>query len=170
MIQRKQTLFLFIAGILMLVTYFAPLARFIGETNSVALYVYKVVGLVPGLETGLSPYFVIPLMSIVSVVVVLSFVTIFMFKNRMRQLLMVRFMLLLVLVYFGLYFFYYLNTLEKLTGGYPTYDYGINIPGSAMQIPLIVFVIPLVTAIMLFMASRGIINDEKLVRSADRLR
>jgi hypothetical protein len=170
MIQRKQTVYLFIAGILMLLTFFAPLARFIGETNSVALYIYKVVGLVPDIDTGLSPYFVIPLMTTVSLIVLLSFVAIFLYKKRMRQLLIVRFMLLLVMTYFGLYFFYYLNTLENLTGGFPTYDYGVNIPGSGIQIPMLVFVIPLLTAIMLFLASRGIIKDEKLVRSADRLR
>lgn len=154
----------------MLLTFFAPLARFIGESNSVALYIYKVVGLVPGVETGLSPYFVIPLMAIVSVIVILSFVTIFMYKKRMRQLLMVRFMLLLVMTYFGLYFFYYIDTLQNLTGGYAAYDYGIDIPNTGFQIPMLVFVIPLLAAIMLFLASRGILNDEKLVRSADRLR
>ncbi len=154
----------------MMVTFFVPIARFIGESNSLVLYIYKIAGLVPGIETGLSPYFVIPLMSIVSIIVVLSFVTIFLYKNRGRQLLFVRFMLLLVMVYFGLYFFYYLNTLQNLTGAYATYDYGIDIPGSNMQVPLVVFIIPLVTAIMLFLASRGIIHDEKLVRSADRLR
>lgn len=154
----------------MLLTFFAPLARFIGESNSVALYIYKVVGLVPDIDTGLSPYFVIPLMATVSLIVLLSFVTIFLYKKRMRQLLIVRFMLLLVMTYFGLYFFYYLNTLQNLTGGFPTYDYGVNIPGSGIQIPMLIFVIPLLTAIMLFLASRGIIKDEKLVRSADRLR
>lgn len=63
-----------------------------------------------------------------------------------------------------------MDILEQMSGGYASYEYGINIPGSGIQIPTVVFVIPLVTALMLFMASRGIISDEKLVNSMDRLR
>lgn len=170
MIQRKQTVYLLVASVLMLLTFFAPIARFIGASNSLVLYIYKVEGLVPGVETGLSPYFIIPLLSISSLVVIISLLTIFLYKNRNRQLLLVRFMLLLVMAFFGLYFFYYMDILQNLSGGLASYDYGITIPGSAIEIPTIVFVIPLVTAVMLFLASRGIINDEKLVRSVDRLR
>lgn len=154
----------------MMVTFFVPLASFIGESNSLVLYIYQVVSMVPGVETGLSPYFILPLMTIVSLIVLFSFVTIFLFKKRRSQLLLVRFMLLLVLVFFGLYFFHYMDVLEQLSGGYASYDYGINIPGSAIQIPTVVFIIPLATALLLFMASRGILSDEKLINSMDRLR
>lgn len=170
MIQRKQTVYLFFAAVIMLVTFFVPLATFIGEQNSLKLYLYKVEGLVPGIETGLSPYFILPLLTSVGLIVILSFLTIFLYKNRRVQLILVRFMLLLVLVYFSLYFFYYIDVLENLSGGLASYDYGISIPGSLIQIPVVVFVLPLVTSILLFMASRGIINDERLIKSADRLR
>lgn len=170
MIQRKQSLFLLLAGLFMLITYFVPLATFIGESNSLILYIYQVKTLVPGMETGLSPYFILPLLTIVSLIILFSFVTIFLYKKRKSQLLLVRFMLLLVLTYFGLYFFHYMDVLEQISGGFATYDYGINIPGSAIQIPIVVFVLPLFTALLLFMASRGIISDEKLINSADRLR
>lgn len=79
-------------------------------------------------------------------------------------------MLLLLLIYIGLYFFYYIDILENQTGGFANYEYSISIPGIALQIPTIVFLIPLVSALLLFMAARGIRNDEKLVRSTDRLR
>ncbi len=170
MIQRKQSIFLLLAGMLMMVTFFVPLASFIGESNSYVLYIYQVVSMVPGMETGLSPYFILPLLTIVSLLVLFSFVTIFLYKKRRSQLLLVRFMLLLVLVYFGLYFFHYMDVLENMSGGYASYEYGISIPGSLIQIPTVVFIIPLVTALLLFMASRGILNDEKLVNSMDRLR
>lgn len=154
----------------MLVTFFVPLATFIGESNSLVLYLYKVEGLVPGIETGLSPYFILPLMTIVALIIIFSVVTIFLYKKRRGQLILVRFMLLLDLTYFGLYFFHYIDTLEQLTGGLASYSYGIDIPGSGIQIPTVVFVIPLVTALLLFMAANGIRSDEKLIRSADRLR
>ncbi len=79
-------------------------------------------------------------------------------------------MLLLLLFYIGIYFFYYLDILEEQSGSLASYEYGVEIPGIGMQIPTVIFIIPLVSAALLFMASRGIISDEKLIRSADRLR
>ncbi len=170
MIQRKQTIYLFLSGALILISFFVPLATYIGETNSLVLYIYKVVSLVPGSETGVSPYFILPLLTIVSLIAIFSFVTIFLYNRRKNQLLFVRFMLLLVLVYIGLFFFHYNEIMEQLTGGIAIYEYGITIPGLEMQIPTIVFLLPLATAMFLFMAARGISHDEKLVRSTERLR
>ncbi len=170
MIQRKQSIYLFLAGVILLITYFVPLANFIGESNSLVLYIYQVISLVPGTETGLSPYFVLPLLTSISLVIIISFITIFLYKKRKSQLLLVRFMLLLILVYIGLYFFHYMDVLENLSGGYASYEFGLVIPGIDIQIPTIIFIIPLVTAMLLFMAARGIVSDEKLIRSTDRLR
>ena len=170
MIQRKQTIYLFISAALMFVTFFFPIATFIGEDNSLIMTIFGVKSLVPGFESPVGLYFTLPLMTIVTTIVLLAFIAIFMFKKRRIQLLMVRFMLLLILSYFGLYFFYYVDTLEILSGGFASYEYGISIPGSGIQIPTMVFIIPLVSAVFLFLASRGIIHDEKLVRSTERLR
>ena len=168
--QRKQTIYLFLASAILLVTYFVPLATFIGESNSLVLYIYQVVSLVPESGTGLSPYFILPLLTTVSLIILISFISIFLFKNRKSQLLFVRFTLLLVLIYIGLYFFHYLDKLEQISGGLASYEFGINIPGIGMQIPTVIFILPLVSAMLLMMASRGIISDEKLIQSADRLR
>ncbi len=170
MIQRKQSIYLFIAGALLTLTYFVPLSTFIGETNSLVLYVYKIVSLVPGSASPFGPYFVLPLLTVVTLIVMLSILTIFLFKNRRLQLILVRFMFLLLLIYIGIYFFYYVDVLENQSGGYATYDYGILIPETTFSIPTVIFLIPLVSAMLLFMASRGIINDEKLIQSTDRLR
>ncbi|MFK5854649.1 MAG: DUF4293 domain-containing protein [Bacteroidota bacterium] len=170
MIQRKQSAFLFLASVILSITFFFPLATFIGEADSLVLYVYKVISLVPDSVVPLSPYFVLPLFSLVSLVVVLSFITIFLFKNRKRQLILVRFMLLLLLVYIGVFFFFYVDILSNISGGIANYPNGITIPSTDMEIPTIVFIVPLASAILLFMASSGIISDEKLIRSADRLR
>ncbi len=170
MIQRKQSIYLFLAGAILIITYFVPLASFIGESNSLVLYIYQVISLVPGAETGLSPYFVLPLLTSVSMIIILSFLTIFLYKKRKSQLLLVRFMMLLILVYIGLYFFHYMDILETLSGGIASYEYGLVIPGVNFAIPTVIFIVPLVTAMLLFMASKGIISDEKLIRSTERLR
>jgi len=170
MIQRKQSVYLFLAATILSVAYFFPLSAFIGESDSLVLYVYRVISLVPDSQVPLSPYFILPLFTIVSLVVIMSLVTIFLFKNRRIQLILVRFMLLLLLVFIGVYFFYYVDVLSTLSGGIASYPNGIVIPSTEIQIPTIVFLIPLASAVLLFMASRGIISDEKLVRSTDRLR
>ncbi len=170
MIQRKQSVYLFLAAAILSVTYFFPLSAFIGEADSLVLYVYRVISLVPDSQVPLSPYFILPLFTLVSLVITMSFVTIFLFKNRRVQLILVRFMLLLLLVYIGVYFFYYVDILSSLSGGIASYPNGLLLPSSEIQIPTIVFIVPLVSAVLLFMASRGIISDEKLIRSADRLR
>lgn len=170
MIQRKQSIYLFLAGALMTITYFVPLSCFIGEQDSLVLYIYKVVSLVPDSGPPFGPYFVLPLFTSISLIVTVSIVTIFLFKKRRVQLILVRFMLLLLLLYIGAYFFYYVDVLEIQSGGYATYQYALAIPGTGIQVPTVIFLIPLVSAALLFMASRGIINDEKLVRSIDRLR
>jgi len=170
MIQRQQSVYLFLAAILLAITYFVPLGTFIGEKNSLVLYIYKLVSLVPGLSVPFGPYFVLPLMALLSTIVAVMLITIFIFKNRRVQLLLVRLLLLLLLFYIGLYFFYYLDVLEAASGGLAQYEYGITIPETNIIIPTVIFVFPVISAFLLFMASRGIIKDEKLVRSADRLR
>lgn len=170
MIQRKQSIYLFLAGALLTITYFVPLSSFIGETDSLVLYIYKVVSLVPDSGSPFGPYFVLPLLATITLIVLLSIVTIFLYKSRKVQLTLVRFMLLLLLLFIGEYFFYYIDALESKSGGFAIYEYGLTIPGMEMQIPTIVFLIPLASAMFLFMAARGIVSDEKLIRSTDRLR
>lgn len=170
MIQRKQSIYLFIAGALLSITYFAPLSTFIGEKDSLILYIYKVVSLVPDSGSPFGAYFVLPLLASVTLIVMLSIVTIFLYKNRKLQLIIVRFMHLFLLLYVGVYFFYYVDVLENQSGGYATYEYAVSIPGTGIQIPTVIFLVPVVSAMLLFMASRGIVSDEKLIRSTDRLR
>lgn len=170
MIQRKQSVYLFLAAALLSITYFVPLSTFIGEKDSLVLYLYHVESLVPGFSSPFSSFFILPLIIPVTLIVIISIVTIFLYKNRKVQLILVRFMLLLLLIYLGVYFFYYIDVLENQSGGYPSYQYSVPILETGMQIPTVIFIIPLVSAMLLFMAVRGITNDEKLVRSTDRLR
>jgi glucan phosphoethanolaminetransferase (alkaline phosphatase superfamily) len=147
-----------------------PLSSFIGEKDSLVLYLYQVKTLVPGFSSPFTPFFILPLLISVTLIVIISIVTIFLYKKRKLQLILVRFMLLLLLIYLGVYFFYYIDILENQSGGYASYQYSVPILETGMEIPTVIFIIPLVSAMLLFMAARGITNDEKLVRSTDRLR
>lgn len=156
MIQRKQSVFLFLAIVFLSGLAFLPLATFLGDKNSLVLYVYQLVSMVPDFPPPFESIFLLPLLSLVVIPGFLIFVTIFMFKNRKRQMMMIRLSIFLLVVEIGLFFLYYVNSLEEATGGLITPELGI-------------YLIP-VALLFLFLALRGVIADERLIRSSERLR
>lgn len=83
----------------------------------------------------------------------ISLFSIFRFKNRKQQLMSGRFNIIINFVFFGLLMYMYFNT--------------FNGDGASMGLGTF---LPLVAVILITMANRGILKDEMLVRSADRLR
>jgi predicted cation transporter len=156
MIQRKQTVFLLLAAIALGLLFYFPLATFIGDKDSLVLYVYKLVSLVPDNAPDVPAYFLMPLLSLNVLMILLSVVIIFMFKNRMRQLNFVRINLILLMIMIAVFFFYDVSVLEEASGGVVEYEVG-------SYFPLIAF-------IFFILAYKGIMSDERLIRSADRLR
>lgn len=156
MIQRKQSLFLFFAVLSLAGLAILPLASFFGDQDSLIMYVYQIVSLVPDSNPDFGSLFLLPLLAVVLITVFGSFSAIFMFKNRKRQLMVVRLMIFLLIVAVGLFFLYYANALEQASGGLIVPELGV-------------YLIP-VALILLFLAMRGIIADEKLIRSSERLR
>ena len=156
MIQRKQTVFLLLSAIALGLLFYFPLATFIGDKDSLILYVYKIVSLVPDHAPDVPTYFLMPLLSLNILMILLSVVTVFMFKNRLRQLNFVRINLILLLIMIAVFFFYDVNVLEEVSGGVVQYETGAYFP--------------LIAFIFFILAYRGIMSDERLIRSADRLR
>jgi hypothetical protein len=156
MIQRKQTVFLLLAAIALGLLFYFPLATFIGDKDSLVLYVYNPVSLVPDHVADVPAYFLMPLLSLNILMILLSVVTIFMFKNRLRQLNFVRINLILLLIMIAVFFFYDVNVLEEVSGGVVQYETGAYFP--------------LIAFIFFILAYKGIMSDERLIRSADRLR
>ncbi len=157
MIQRKQSIFLFLSAVFLSLDLFFPLASFIGDKDSIVLYVYKIVSLVPDSTMPYNSNFILPLLILVLLSIIIILGTIFIYKNRKAQMKMVKLALLFVVIFIGIFFLYYVNALEQYTDGVAQYNY---IGSSA----------PLLALVFLVLAYRGILQDEKLVRSADRLR
>jgi peptidoglycan/LPS O-acetylase OafA/YrhL len=134
------------------------LASFIGGTNDqLVYYVYKVQSEIPGSTPEVPPYFIYPILALTGLSAVLSFLAIFTFKNRRMQMKLVRGSVVLILIMIAVFFFYAAPLLEKASGvPYAEYEIGAYMP--------------LVAFIFLILAYRGIQADEKLIRSADRLR
>lgn len=155
MIQRIQSLFLLFTVILLAILISNPFATFIVEPQ-LAKYSLSVFGLskVDGssIEKVQSLWF---LLGFMVVVLLISFVAIFLYRKRILQIRLCIF------------------TIVMLVGGqgvmyYVVYAFGKNLNSSPHY--NIVFIFPLVAAILNFLALRAIARDEALIRSLDRLR
>ena len=105
---------------------------------------------------GSKPLFrVIPLICLVTVIMITSIATILLYKRRMLQIKLCIAIIVLSLGLEGL-IYYYINVSAHQLGSRTSYG--------------ILFVFPIVSAILTYLSIRGIAKDEALVRSADRLR
>jgi uncharacterized membrane protein len=146
MIQRKQTLFLLIAFILTVICMCCQVGTLVGDMSSVKLFNLWVVD-----EAGRHSFASWPLLALLILSALLSLATIFMYKKRKQQALMcVLYMLLLLSWYIVL------AVLPQSLGG-----------SLVLEWPA---VLPAFSIILGFMARKGILADEKLVRSLDRIR
>ena len=158
MIQRIQTLFLAAATILIVVLVLLPIGKI--YTND-AMYYYSAFTIkdVEGKMVLSSAY--IGILLIVSALI--SFIAIFMYKNRIRQIRWTTAAMYVYIITIVLMTFIFPEWVLKkaLGGGKPQLEY-------ANQWLLIALMLG--TALLLFFAKRFIIKDEKKVREADRLR
>jgi len=157
MIQRKQTLFLLFAALSLIALFLFPLASFIGDTDSLVLYIYQLQSLVPDQIPAFPSILVLVLAFMVFLMLLISVVSIFMYKNRKMQIFLVKTGIIISLLLIAAFFFYYVNELETITGA-PAANYEVGT--YLLLIPFVFFILAL----------RGIVSDEKLIRSADRLR
>lgn len=155
MIQRIQTLFLFLVFAISVAAFFFPIASFWGQFYSVKLTVLGVQEFTPYDVAWPDTIFLTAMLGLIGF---LAFMTIFLYKRRMLQVRLIRFNLLLNVGYVALIFFYYVPELEAITD--ITADY-ISEPGIYLSLASVLFLV---------LANRFINKDEKLVRSADRLR
>lgn len=158
MLQRVQTLFLFIAFAASVCLFFFPLAGIYSTTVAYKFYVYELRNMVPDEESAFSFMTVLPLFLLNILAGILSLICIFLYKNRVRQMKLVRLAIFLDVILIALIFFIYGQIVERTLGVSPNY---LDEIGVYFLLIMLVF---------LLLANRFIIKDERLVRSADRLR
>ncbi|MDR0969349.1 MAG: DUF4293 domain-containing protein [Lentimicrobiaceae bacterium] len=156
MIQRIQTVFLFLAAVCCALLFFFPFAEFEGVTSFIRFSALGITNLTPS-ENPISFPSTWLLLAIIIVSVVLPIATIFLYKKPAIQLHAIRFTFLLVTILLALVFFYYNEQIEKAIDFRSlSYDFGIYIP--------------LINMLFLLLAMRGIRSDINKIRSIDRLR
>lgn len=158
MIQRIQSVYLALAGIVLAATLFFPLSQGASIDSEVTLSSF---GLNHSENISIDYNFPIILhAALVGIAAIVAFATIALFKKRMLQVKLSSLTILLSAssVVTGLFGIDALKTV--------LIDNNYSIP---MSYGVAVF-LPIIALILTFLASRAIRKDEELVRAADRLR
>ncbi|MCD7970882.1 MAG: DUF4293 domain-containing protein [Alistipes sp.] len=156
MIQRIQSLYLFIVAGLMVVMLSFPLGRFLAGDEE---FILKAYGIYSTLDTGI-PILALPYMGIlITLAAALPFITIFFYKNRLLQIRLC-FMEMVFLIGVQIFVVFFLYRATKSFNHLPV----SSVTYSAID------VIPLVALILMWLSFRAIAKDEALVRSLDRIR
>jgi len=147
MIQRIQSVYLFISVLLTGLLFLLPFAE-IAKDGAIYLFNFKGV-LLDGVlkENGM----VIPVLLVV--IIALHGLAIFSYKNRPRQTRVIVFAILALVVLIGLFIYF---TYLSFSGALITLKFGAAFP--------------LVAIIIDYLAIRAIGKDEALIRSIDRIR
>jgi len=156
MIQRIQSLYLFIVAIACTLLFFFPMIDYIDPGKGT----YKL------FATGMKSYSdlpgllffweTLPLLVLVIASLVMALITIFLYKKRRNQFQLVNINVLLNVVIVALVFLLYSRIFENRLQIPSNYQFGMYIP--------------LISLVFLVLASRSIRKDEAMVKSSDRLR
>jgi len=154
MIQRLQTLYLLASVIALSLMLLFPLAEFISKDSVV--YSFDAIKIA---SVGKQPF--VDISSTVAVFVMIvgialsTFFSIFMYKNRIFQIKLCWFNVVLTFLLISA-IAYYIFTTQSGLSAQVSYSFTL--------------LLPLASILLTFLASRSIRKDENLVRSADRIR
>ena len=155
MLQRIQSIYLLLASLVIFALFLFPLVHNV-YVNGIPSII-KVTGIfqdVNGIQAHIETF--VTLIAATAVVAILPLILIFLYKNRKQQTLLCYVYIFLM---FG-YSFWIAQSVKTVTGGAQlnTNNFGIGALLSSINIVLII------------LAAKAIQRDEKLVKSADRLR
>lgn len=151
MIQRIQSLYLFLAAVALSLIFFFPLANL---SNNQDVIIFNL--------CGFSRFSVLehtttwPLIAIMVISILLTLIVIGLFKKRLLQLRLTRIALMLNLSFIALMYFVYGDHLAKQIKMEINYELGS--------------MLPLVALIFHVLAMYAINKDERLIKSIDRIR
>ncbi|OFX18597.1 MAG: hypothetical protein A2041_03370 [Bacteroidetes bacterium GWA2_31_9b] len=152
MIQRIQTVFFFVITILMGSIFFFPYAELLVQNDQI--YTFNFNGLFLDGKEGFYLQTVPPII-LLSIITLISFVSIFLYKKRILQMRINVINLVLMLGYVGLNYYYIKNFSAQLNG-IISYNF--------------IVIFPFISVILTYLAIRAVGKDEALIRSLDRIR
>lgn len=153
MIQRIQSLYILIVIGLLGSMFFIPLAELMDLQEN--LYSFDIIGVKPASGDGSIQLFTYHLLVIISAAILVGFVTVFNYKNRIFQIRLCIFNILLLIGFYGMLLFIVNRVKEQ---------FAANI---YYAVPVL---FPVLSVILIFLAIRAIRKDIILLRSYDRIR
>lgn len=151
MIQRIQTVYLFIAALLVGSMFLTPLAEIVAGDS---FYIFNMRGIIES-NTEELIYNGQAISALAGISIILSIFAITQYKKRVRQMRVVGFNALILLGLAGVIFYFCHSITSELEGTYTL---------------TLAFPVPFVASIMSYLAIRSIGKDEALVQSFDRIR
>ena len=147
MIQRKQTLFLIAVAVIAILIFFVPFIEFNRASEPFTINLIEGISSIAVSSNIYYPF------TINAIVVLLTTIIIFLYKNRVLQYKLANLVVLFNVFITGLFFLLsYINVSAE----------NINFTFGSF--------LPLISAILAFLAAHFIKKDEQLVRNSDRIR
>lgn len=162
MSQRTQSILFFLSGLLFALTFFLPLAEYVGETNILQFNVYGVESILPDGGVPFGKMFALPVLILTVTIVLISiYLALGLFRAvKMNQFVklhrLARVDIILTVAWIALVFAWYIIAVGKPIAAVPSYRIGAFLPLAAL--------------VLLVIAASGLGRDIKKVRSMDRLR
>ena len=155
MLQRIQTVWLFFASAVLFCLFLFPYLHIL-SADGIAKEI-KITGVyenISGLAVQTEPFLLITIVTVI--IALIPFLIIFYYKNRKRQIIMCYLAILAVIAHY----YWLVQTAKPIISDVQLQlgNFGIGA------------ILPTIAIIFILMAIRGMRNDEKLIRSADRLR
>ncbi|WP_346854143.1 DUF4293 domain-containing protein [uncultured Draconibacterium sp.] len=147
MIQRIQTIFILVAGLLTGSLYVQKFADIIVNDE---LHIFNAFGILKNQELITNG---LPITIFIGLITVLHFVAIFLYKKRILQMRVLGFTMILLLGLLGMFFYFTYASFEEVKVAFK-----------------VAVALPVVCVILDWLAIRAIGKDEALVRSLDRIR
>lgn len=154
MIQRIQSIYLLLAAILMAVTVYSPVVKV--QQSIICLLQVIDLSLLPQDSKSYFHYLLYIVLVLVIISALLAFISIFLYKQRKRQITLCMinsFIIIVVYILLGVYLFV---LTEWVNIAFKDFKYG--------------FILPLIALIFNILATSKIKADEKLVQSLNRIR
>ena len=155
MIQRVQSIYLLLAIIACVVCLCLPVGELRGTELSVpALLFNGCVVAAQGAEISVSPITIMPLFVTLVLSATIALFTLFLYKKRPLQMRMCIYAIILIVIWYVALAFIAMLRLPEGTFYHPSFT----------------IVLPFLAACLFWLARHNIRKDERLVRSADRIR
>lgn len=153
MIQRIQTIYLLLATAIMATIHAIPLAQLTNDEGIWDFYSYGIKSISGDTSVSIDT---LPIAVIIALAAILSFIAIFGYKNRKRQVKITILSSMFTLLFYPIALIYWWYSKDAVLAT----ETSLNA----------ILIFPIVAFILDIMAIRSINADERLVRSADRIR